>query len=67
MEALDIEELVGSTDRFTGADIKGVCEEAFRNNNYEQLSQEQLMNQIRKTRPSFTLDMKDEYYLWSKI
>lgn len=66
VEALDIEKLVGSTDRFTGADIKGVCEEAFRNNNYEQLSQEQLMAQIRRTRPSFTLDMKDEYYLWSK-
>ena len=66
VETLDIEKLVESTDRFTGADIKGVCEEAFRNNSYEQLSQEQLMAQIRKTRPSFTLDMKEEYYLWSK-
>lgn len=63
---IDFDRLVEHSERFTGADIKGVCEEAYRKNGYAQLTEEQIVNQIDSTRPSFTLDMRDEYYKWSR-
>lgn len=66
LDLIDIDRLVDNSERYTGADIKGVCEEAYRLNGFKKLTEDDVIEQLRKIRPSFTLDMKDEYYKWSK-
>lgn len=66
LDLIDMDRLVDLTDRYTGADIKGICEEAYRRNNYMPLTEDDIVSQVKQIRPSFTLDMKDEYNLWSK-
>ncbi len=65
-ESIDIDRLVESTERFTGADIKGVCETAFRNNNFKGLSENDLMDVISVTLPSYTLDLQERYERYRK-
>lgn len=66
LDYIDIDRLVDNSERYTGADIKGVCEEAYRQNKFSQLTEEDIIDHLKRIRPSYTLDMKDEYYKWSQ-
>ena len=63
---VNIDKLVESTERFTGADIKGVCETAFRNNDFKKLTDEDILDVISGTLPSYTLDLQERYERYSK-
>lgn len=63
---IDVDRLVEATERFTGADIKNVCETAYRKNNFKKLSEEDLMEVISATLPSYTLDLQERYERYSK-
>ena len=62
----EIEKLVDNTERFTGADIKAVCEDAFRENDFKELSVDKLLDRISITLPSYTLDLQERYELYRK-
>ncbi|GAB1476463.1 AAA family ATPase [Bacillota bacterium] len=64
--SVDIVDLAERTERYTGADIKGICEEAYRENKYEPLTQEILRNQLERIKPSYSLDMQEKFLLWQK-
>ena len=61
-----IDRLVSGTERFTGADIKAACEDAYRDNDFRQLTEEDLQNRIDSMLPSYTLDLQDRYELYRK-
>lgn len=63
---VDYKKLAENSERFTGADIKALCETAFRENDFKPLTEEQLMMRLSITRPSYTLEMQKMYELWSK-
>ena len=63
---VDCKKLAENSERFTGADIKALCETAFRENDFKPLTEEQLMMRLSITRPSYTLEMQKMYELWSK-
>lgn len=62
----EIDKLVSSTERFTGADIKAVCEDAYRDKDFHQLTLDDLVERISYTLPSYTLDMQERYELYRK-
>ena len=64
--SIDIDRLVESTERFTGADIKNVCETAYRNTGFSSLTEEDLMDVITGTLPSYTLDLQERYERYRK-
>lgn len=63
---VDYKKLAENSERFTGADIKALCETAFRENDFKPLTEEQLMMRLSITRPSYTLEMQKMYELWGK-
>lgn len=63
---VDYKKLAENSERFTGADIKALCETAFRENDFKPVTEEQLMMRLSITRPSYTLEMQKMYELWSK-
>ena len=63
---VDCKKLAENSERFTGADIRGLCETAFRENDFKPVTEEQLMMRLSITRPSYTLEMQKMYELWSK-
>ena len=63
---IDVDRLVEATERFTGADIKHVCETAYRKNNFKKLTEDDLMDVISSTLPSYTLDLQERYERYSK-
>ena len=62
----EIAKLVSETERFTGADIKAVCEDAFRDNDLKKLTVDDLLSKIAATMPSYTLDLQERYELYRK-
>ena len=62
----DINRLVASTERFTGADIKAVCEDAYRDNDFKQLTVDNLLAKTASMLPSYTLDLQERYERYSK-
>ena len=62
----EIDKLVANTERFTGADIKAVCEDAFRDNDFKQLSVEAILDKTASMPPSYTLDLQERYERYSK-
>ena len=62
----EIDRLVAETERFTGADIRAVCEDAYRDNDLKQLTVDDLLTKISSTLPSYTLDMQDRYENYRK-
>ena len=62
----EIDKLVSQTERFTGADIKAVCEDTYRDNDFKTITAEDLLQKISYTLPSYTLDLQDRYELYSK-
>ena len=62
----EITKLVDATERYTGADIKGVCETAYRDHNLKELSFNDIMQQVSATLPSYTLDLQERYENYSK-
>ncbi|MBQ6151272.1 MAG: AAA family ATPase [Mogibacterium sp.] len=62
----EIDKLVKNTERFTGADIKAVCENAYRENDFKQLTVNDLLDRISYTLPSYTLDLQERYELYRK-
>lgn len=62
----DIDRLVASTERFTGADIKAACEDAYRDNDLKQLTIDNLLDKIAAMLPSYTLDLQERYDSYSK-
>ena len=63
---VDYQKLAENSERFTGADIRGLCEAAFRENDFKPVTEEQLMMRLSITRPSYTLEMQKMYELWGK-
>ena len=63
---VDYQKLAENSERFTGADIWGLCEAAFRENDFKPVTEEQLMMRLSITRPSYTLEMQKMYELWGK-
>ena len=63
---VDCQKLAENSERFTGADIRGLCEAAFRENDFKPVTEEQLMMRLSITRPSYTLEMQKMYELWGK-
>ena len=63
---VDYKKLAENSERFTGADIRALCETAFRENDFKPLTEEQLMMRLSITRPSYTLEMQKMYELWGK-
>ena len=63
---VDCKKLAENSERFTGADIKALCETAFRENDFKPVTEEQLLMRLSITRPSYTLEMQKAYELWSK-
>lgn len=63
---VDCKKLAENSERFTGADIRALCETAFRENDFKPVTEEQLMMRLSITRPSYTLEMQKMYELWSK-
>lgn len=61
---VDYQKLAENSERFTGADIRGLCEAAFRENDFKPVTEEQLMMRLSITRPSYTLEMQKMYELW---
>ncbi|MBN1551279.1 AAA family ATPase, partial [bacterium] len=61
MRTIDSVHLAEISDRFTGADIKGVVEALFRANHYNLISQEQLVEAVAITKPTVSLDMREQY------
>ncbi|MBQ9074453.1 MAG: AAA family ATPase [Mogibacterium sp.] len=62
----EIAKLVSETERFTGADIKAVCEDAFRDNDLKKMTVDNLLDKIAATMPSYTLDLQERYELYRK-
>ena len=62
----DIDKLVANTERFTGADIKAVCEDAYRDNDLKELSLDDLLDKTASMLPSYTLDLQERYERYSK-
>lgn len=60
------EKLAEYSERFTGADIRGLCETAYRENDFKPVTEEQLLMRLSNTRSSYTLEMQKTYNLWSK-
>lgn len=64
--SVDLDKLAELTDGFSGADIESVCREAVysalrANINVEAISQSDLENSIRNTKPSITKEMVEQY------
>ena len=62
----DINRLVANTERFTGADIKALCEDAYRDNDFETLTMDILLAKTASMLPSYTLDLQERYDRYSK-
>lgn len=62
----EISKLVSQTERFTGADIKAVCEDAYRDNDFKEIGINELMDRVSYTLPSYTLDLQERYELYRK-
>ena len=62
----EIDKLVRNTERFTGADIKAACEDAYRDNDFKPLSFNDLLDRVSSMLPSYTLDLQERYELYSK-
>ena len=63
---VDCKKLAENSERFTGADIKALCENAFRENDFKPVTEEQLLMRLSITRPTYTLEMQKTYERWSK-
>lgn len=62
----EIDRLAANTERFTGADIKAACEDAFRDNDFKQLTLDMLLDKTASMLPSYTLDLQERYDRYSK-
>lgn len=62
----DIDKLVSNTERFTGADIRALCEDAYRDNDFKQLTIDDLLDKAAAMLPSYTLDLQERYERYSK-
>jgi transitional endoplasmic reticulum ATPase len=62
----EIDKLVSRTERFTGADIKALCEDAYRDKDFKELTANDLFDRLSYTLPSYTLDLQERYELYSK-
>jgi transitional endoplasmic reticulum ATPase len=63
---VDLEELAGTTERYSGADIAGVCLKAGllalrENAEAREVGMEHFRKAIRETTPSITAEMEEEY------
>ncbi len=63
---VDCRKLAEHSERFTGADIRALCETAFQENDLNPITEELLLRCLSMTRPSFTLEMQKNYELWAK-
>lgn len=63
---VDFKKLAEYSERFTGADVKALCETAFQENDFKPLTEEQLLMRLSITKPSYTLEMQKMYELWGK-
>lgn len=62
----EINKLVKGTERFTGADIKAACEDAYRDNDFKEITTDDLFRKIGGMLPSYTLDLQERYELYRK-
>ncbi|MBQ6389268.1 MAG: AAA family ATPase [Mogibacterium sp.] len=66
LSTIDLDKLADLTERFTGADIKAVCEGAYRDNDFRKVTEADLVDRIALTLPSYTLDLQERYELYRK-